>query len=332
MAQESYKHLGLLSGKEEDGYFQMMMKQAADRLISDGHAVEMIPPHFLGKTFQSNGGWVENVFAGDKWAGYAFHFPLGVSGQYVTRTHLIHPDIDYKLPGNWYDAKEEPLYDDITLEKMPTYSIRLPSREEADQIPGLQKEVWGYSDREKASIYPKDLYAQNRGAATRLVAVLENREVVGSQLGFWAHGKTWAGNTDGDKEEKVWIESQILSVRKDQQGGGIATALKWQQAEDARKGGNELIRWTVDPLLLGNAKVNFRHLGAIATDYKRAQYSFTNSQNLVPASRFDITWLLDKERTLRAKGRNLPQNDFEDLSLLDDTEIIYPVAEGFDPN
>lgn len=324
-------HHRLLSGKEEPDYFQIVMDQIIQRMLARRHAVEMLPPHFLSKTFRANGGRLENIFYDGCPVGYAFHIPLREQGKTIARVHILYRDADLSLPDSYYDAKSEPAYDGRVLKRYPDYTIKLPSREEADQIPSLQREVWGYPDKEEAAIYPKDLFGKDRGAATRLVAVSNNGEVVGSQLGFYGCGRRWLGDPEGILEDAVWLESQISSVRQDQQGKGIATSLKWQQAQDACRENIPLIRWTVDPLLLGNAIVNFNHLGAIATDYKPAQYNFTNSQNLVSASRFGVSWFLESPRTKKAKEHRPPLNNFDALKNLPETEIIYPAASGFDP-
>ncbi|MEZ4768126.1 MAG: hypothetical protein R2844_06825 [Caldilineales bacterium] len=170
---------------------------------------------------------------------------------------------------------------------------RRSSADEAAAIRFLQGEIWG---RSADNLYPTDIHAAEFGSVQSEV-VRSGNQVVAFLFGFYKFGgrplpPAWQERVRGD-----WrLESQVLGVRPDLRGRGLATLLKTRQAERARQAGIDVVNWTADPLLWPNAVLNFGRLGAVAFDFVPGMYPFRNAMNRVPASRLALTWLISSRR------------------------------------
>lgn len=121
----------------------------------------------------------------------------------------------------------------------------------------LQREVWGVDDLE---IVPATVMSAAVHAGGLVSVAVHDDEIVGFTFAFVAtpHGRGMTG---------TGLHSHMAAVIPSHQSRGIGRALKYHQAEWARKNGLEWISWTFDPLLRRNARFNFVVLGAKAYDY-----------------------------------------------------------------
>ncbi len=90
---------------------------------------------------------------------------------------------------------------------------------------------------------------------------------------------------------------------------GIGRALKQHQREWALGRGVTTMRWTFDPLVARNARVNLSRLGATADRYEAAFYGvMADEQNDGEVGdRLVATWRMDSERVAHALATGLPE-------------------------
>ena len=175
---------------------------------------------------------------------------------------------------------------------------------EAEEIRRLQKAIWrSHSD----GLYPSDLHCAEGGTGCSLVARVDGA-LAGFLLGFYSFAPAPAGLPLGGYRQDLQLESQLLAVAPGMRRRRIGRLLKRLQAEQAREMGIDLICWTTDPLLYGNALLNFTRLGAVACEFQRSMYSFRNELNRVAAARLKLTWLVSSRRARmmweEGKGRS----------------------------
>jgi predicted GNAT superfamily acetyltransferase len=97
----------------------------------------------------------------------------------------------------------------------------------------------------------------------------------------------------------------MLAVHPEARGRGLGARLKWAQREEALRRGLRLVTWTFDPLQAGNARLNLRRLGALATGLVRDLYGVTSSplHHGRPTDRLLVRWELESPSVReRAKG------------------------------
>jgi chorismate synthase len=128
----------------------------------------------------------------------------------------------------------------------------------------LQREVWGLSDLEITSSI--QLIATVHAGGLLLVAEAAGEGVVGFSYAFAA----W---NDGAPH----LHSDMLAVLPSWRGIGLGLRLKWAQREAALARGLSLVTWTFDPMRAPNARLNLRHLGAIARELLPDFYGRTSS-------------------------------------------------------
>lgn len=180
---------------------------------------------------------------------------------------------------------------------MPAARIR-PARERADYdaCVELQREVWGLADLEITSAI--QLIATVHAGGLLLVAEAAGEGVVGFAYGFagWAEGAPH-------------LHSDMLAVRPAWRGRGLGQRLKWAQREAALARGYRLVTWTFDPMRPLNARLNLRHLGAVAREFLRDLYGRTSSalHHGLATDRLLARWELESPRVRRlAAGRAAP--------------------------
>lgn len=103
--------------------------------------------------------------------------------------------------------------------------------------------------------------------------------------------------------------SHITGVGKDYQSKGVGFKLKLAQRQHVLRQGQDLVRWTFDPLQAGNAYFNIGKLGAICRAYLRELYgSLDDSLNRGRLTdRFEVEWWVRSERVrerLRKRRRH----------------------------
>ena len=147
-------------------------------------------------------------------------------------------------------------------------------------MPLLERRVWGDHG---------DLVAVNMLVATineggMAIGAFDGDRLVGSVYGFATH----------DPEV---LHSHYLAVDPDYRRCGIAVALKQRQRDWCLANDRTTMRWTFDPLQLGNAHLNLRSLRAIAVQYHVDLYGPMGGINGgLPSDRLLAEWKLVEGR------------------------------------
>jgi predicted GNAT superfamily acetyltransferase len=156
------------------------------------------------------------------------------------------------------------------------------------------------------SLPPAD---ESREGASRDPAV-----PLGATLGF-------LGWNDG-----LHLHSHMNAVDAAARGRGIGVALKLRQRAVCLEHGVTEMRWTYDPLIRRNARMNLVRLGAEVVAFHPDFYgelrdAITGADR---SDRFEVRWRLDSPRALRALARE-PQPEWRaagGLPLVDDFEAV----------
>lgn len=223
------------------------------------------------------------------------HAPVGpdVAQAAVAATVRVLGAVDV----TFYDPTASHTYP-ATHQEIGAVDIGRPNAAEAAQIPQLHQRIWGSPPE---YLYPADIHSAEFDLGTTLVARVDGM-LAAFLIGFYKFGGPalppgWREQFRGD----LRLESQIMGVLPDYRGMRIANLLKKVQAEQAWEKGIGIVNWTADPLQFPNAALNFGLLRAISFHYFPNFYPFRNDLNRVPASRFELTWLVGTERV-----RNVP--------------------------
>ena len=126
----------------------------------------------------------------------------------------------------------------------------LRSITEMMQAEALQSLVWG----SETIPHPKEILIPVQYEGGLLAGGFHDEEMVGLIFGF-------------PTRDPGIQHSQLLATREEWRGLGIGTALKWYQREWCLARSIRLVRWTVDPLRVANAKLNIQILGGISASY-----------------------------------------------------------------
>ena len=137
---------------------------------------------------------------------------------------------------------------------------------------------------------------------------------LGATLGF-------LGWNDG-----LHLHSHMNAVDAAARGRGIGVALKLRQRAVCLEHGVTEMRWTYDPLIRRNARMNLVRLGAEVVAFHPDFYgelrdAITGADR---SDRFEVRWRLDSPRALRALARE-PQPEWRaagGLPLVDDFEAV----------
>src|SRR6185295_12080094 len=93
------------------------------------------------------------------------------------------------------------------------------------------------------------------------------------------------------------LHSHYLAVDPDYRRSGLGVALKYQQRDWCLANGRTAMRWTFDPLQLGNAHLNLRSLGAVGVQYHANLYGPMGGINGgLPSDRLVVEWDLVGDR------------------------------------
>ena len=140
-------------------------------------------------------------------------------------------------------------------------------------LPALERLVWG----------DVDLVALNLLVATvteggMAIGAFDGDRLVGSVYGF------------ATLQPHV-LHSHYLAVDPEYRRSGLGVALKHQQREWCLANGRTAMRWTYDPLQLGNAHINLRSLGAVGAHYYPDFYGAMGGINGgLPSDRVVVEW------------------------------------------
>ena len=117
--------------------------------------------------------------------------------------------------------------------------------------------------------------------------------------------------------KKPYHYSHITGVSRDYQSTGVGFKLKRSQREHVIRRGQDLVKWTHDPLQAGNAVFNIRKLGATCRTYRRDFYGvLDDSLNRGRLTdRFEVEWRI-KTRGVeeRIRGEHKPPSLTEALA------------------
>jgi len=195
-----------------------------------------------------------------------------------------------------------------------TPTIR-PARDrgEIDACVELQRVVWGLSDLEITGAI--QLRATVHAGGLLLVAE-ESGRIVAFSYAFPAL-----------RNGEPHLHSDMLAVLPAARGRGLGARLKWAQREEALRRGITLVTWTFDPLQAGNARLNLRHLGATADQFRPDLYGTTSSalHHGLPTDRLDVRWELTSPSVRERAGAGAPKPA---AALLDAPRINDVSAPG----
>lgn len=315
-----------------------------DRLYQhfpQGRAVGMLPPHFLKSTFPKIGGQIAHfekdhsefwglLLPGTNQEGAQWTIRSYWKGDTKTFQDEVENSLTTQLytlgfgSGSWYNVEEKRNLVMIgeTLKDFGTFQLGYPNLAQAKEAQAIHQEVWNVQD--PAYLYPFDLYRQDAGLPTRLIATV-NEQVIGFLFGFYARGTQWTGQLE---QNYVWIESQLMGIQEMHRRQGFGKQLKLLQREQALRENISLIHWTFDPLQAGNAFLNLNELAGIVVHFYPNYYPFQNELNCVPASRVGVSWFLASDRVITATSGKLHHLTYQQLHNQVDTRIIIPVDDS----
>ncbi|MBM7503958.1 hypothetical protein ACFPER_10750 [Agromyces aurantiacus] len=140
--------------------------------------------------------------------------------------------------------------------------------------------------------------ARGRGGAA-IDPAAPDAPPLGAALGFLG----WAGG--------LHVHSHMNAVDPRARGRGIGVALKLRQRATCLEHGIDEVRWTYDPLIRRNARMNLVRLGAEVLAYRPDFYG--ELRDAISAGdrsdRFEVRWRLTSPRVARALAR-LPQPEW----------------------
>jgi predicted GNAT superfamily acetyltransferase len=156
---------------------------------------------------------------------------------------------------------------------------------DGDAVNAVIADVWG-----EQFLGPELLRAFQHAGSPFLGAWDEGRgpvpELVGFVLGF-------VGVEGG-----LHVHSHMLAVLPDRRRRGTGLALKLAQRAWAIETGIPEIRWTFDPMLLGNARFNLIRLGGVATAFLPNFYGAMGDElnRGERTDRFELVWATGSDR------------------------------------
>lgn len=107
----------------------------------------------------------------------------------------------------------------------------------------------------------------------------------------------------GVREGRLAHWSHMLAVVPTFRGHGLGRALKLYQRETLLARNIEVMYWTYDPLVAGNAHLNIERLGALPVEYVPNMYGDDTASDLhsgLGTDRFVVEWNLKHDRVERA--------------------------------
>ena len=152
------------------------------------------------------------------------------------------------------------------------------------------------------------------GAVT--IGAFDGDRLVGSVYGFATH-------------EPHVLHSHYLAVDPDYRARGLAVELKRRQRDWCLDNGRTAMRWTFDPLQLGNAHLNLRSLRAIAVQYHVDFYGPMGGINgRLPSDRLVVEWNLIDESSRGTKSIEIavPPVSADDIAVASELAMNARVA------
>ena len=171
-----------------------------------------------------------------------------------------------------------------------------------DACVALQDETWGHGFTERVP-----------GAILRVA-----QKIGGVAAGAFNHDQRLLGfvfGMTGVQDSTLVHWSDMLAVRPEARGTGLARQLKHFQRDALLPLGVHLMIWTADPLVARNAHFNINHLGALPAAYVPNMYGAQTGSVLhgaMPTDRLIYHWGLPASTTWQ-KQDGLPHSGDEQL-------------------
>lgn len=159
----------------------------------------------------------------------------------------------------------------------------------------MQQSAWGL---EGSGEIPAHMLIAAQHHSGLVLGAYDRGRMVGVLFGFTALD---AGRT--------YHYSHVTGVARQYQSRGVGFRLKLAQRRHVIRQGQELVRWTYDPLQASNAFFNIGKLGAVCRAYKRNLYGeLEDSLNRGRITdRFEVEWWVKSKRVeARVRGRWRP--------------------------
>jgi chorismate synthase len=193
----------------------------------------------------------------------------------------------------------------------------LDSISEIQQAEELQKEVWGFSDRD---VVPSDQMMIAKEVGGLLIGAFVGQTLVGFVYALLSI-----------ERDRLQFHSHLLAVKPDFRNRGLGYELKLAQRERALARGIARITWTFDPLQCMNAHFNLTKLGVVSDRYKINFYGESTSSLLHRhgTDRLWVTWLLDSARVTRRLETGNPARPL--LTELDESAHLVELGDDDAP-
>lgn len=141
-------------------------------------------------------------------------------------------------------------------------------------MPDLESRVWGTPDE----LVQVNMLVATISEGGMAIGAFDGERLVGSVYGF------------ATRQPEV-LHSHYLAVDPEYRRTGLGIALKHQQRLWCLANGHTAMRWTFDPLQLGNAHLNLRSIGAIGVRYQPNLYGPMGGINGgLPSDRLLVEW------------------------------------------
>ncbi len=203
----------------------------------------------------------------------------------------------------------------------PAVTVReAHGREDYDACVTLQRQVWGLLDLDITSAL--QLIATVHAGGLLLVAEAAGGPIVGFSYAFAA----WSGG-------KAHVHSDMLAVLPAWRGRGAGVRLKWAQREAVLARGLTLVTWTFDPMRARNARLNLRHLGAIAREFLPDLYGRTSSalHHGLATDRLLARWELESPRVRSLAAGKPPSASSARAASLNEVRLQGGLPVSSDP-
>jgi predicted GNAT superfamily acetyltransferase len=151
----------------------------------------------------------------------------------------------------------------------------LRSAQDLALLPPFEVEIWGTDEPVATHMLVATV---NEGGMA--IGAFDQGRLVGSVYGFATH-------------EPHVLHSHYMAVHPDYRRQGLGRQLKYAQRDWCLANGRTAMRWTYDPLQLGNAHLNLRVLGARGVAYHVDYYGPMEGINGgLPSDRLMVHWNL----------------------------------------
>jgi predicted GNAT superfamily acetyltransferase len=174
-------------------------------------------------------------------------------------------------------------------------------------MPVLEARVWG-----EVHLVAVNLLVATISEGGMAIGAFDGDRLVGSVYGFAT-------------QEPHVLHSQYLAVDPDYRRIGLGLALKHRQRDWCLANGRSAMRWTFDPLQLGNAHLNLRSLSGVGVQYHANLYGAMGGINgALPSDRLVIEWQLVGDRPTGAESVEIavPAVTADDIALASPTALV----------